>query len=273
MVLVNGVEDAGVPAHDRAVAYGDGVFRTVEVRAGVARHWELHYAKLAADCACLDIPCPDAAVLRDEVLRICRIEHDCALKVIVSRGAGARGYRYNQSPDPSRIVISAPLPDYPERYCDVGVRVRLCALRLAQQPALAGVKHLNRLENVLARAEWDDSEVAEGLLLDGEGNIIGGTMTNIFISRPGALVTPKLDRCGVAGITRDRVIRAAMRRGVACHVGNITWRDVLDADEVILVNSLAGAWPVREIEGSTRTPGPVVRAVQQWLAEDDAQNG
>jgi 4-amino-4-deoxychorismate lyase len=271
MILVDGVETATVPANDRGLAYGDGVSRTLEVRAGIARHWQLHHAKLASDCAKLEIACPSAAVFTPEVARVCRAAHDCTLKIIVSRGSGARGYRY--TPDtPRRIVISAPLPEYPPAYREQGIRVRRCALRLSHQPAFAGLKHLNRLENVLARAEWDDPEIVEGLLLDAEGNVIGGTMTNLFIATMGILVTPVLDRCGVAGLTRDRVLQAAAARGVASRVANISWRDVLDADEVLLVNSLAGAWPVREIEGAVRAPGPLVRAVQGWLDEDDAQD-
>jgi 4-amino-4-deoxychorismate lyase len=121
--------------------------------------------------------------------------------------------------------------------------------------------------------EWDDSSIAEGLLLDVEDNVIGGTMTNLFLSSKGVLATPKLDRCGVAGVTRDRVLRAAGRSGVACEIATVSWPDVLGADEIILVNSIAGAWPVREIEGAARTPGPAVRAVQQWLKHDDAQIG
>jgi 4-amino-4-deoxychorismate lyase len=271
MILVDGVESAGVPASDRALAYGDGIFRTLEVRAGVARHWQLHHAKLASDCAKLAIVCPTAAVLTPDIVRVCRAAQDCTLKIIVSRGSGARGYRYT-SDTVRRIVISAPVPGYPRTYREEGIRVRRCALRLGHQPALAGLKHLNRLENVLARAEWDDPEIVEGLLLDAHANVIGGTMTNLFIATSGMLVTPALDRCGVAGLTRDRVLRAAAVRGVACRVANIRWQDVLDADEVMLVNSLAGAWPVREIEGAARAPGQLVRAVQCWLDDDDAQD-
>jgi 4-amino-4-deoxychorismate lyase len=147
-----------------------------------------------------------------------------------------------------------------------------CVLALGHQPALAGVKHLSRLENVLARAEWNDPSIAEGLLCDADDNAIGGTMTNLFIAANGALATPSLARCGVAGVTRDRVLDAARRHGVACAVRDIPWADVLAADEVILTNSLAGAWPVREIDGRMFEAGPLARSVQRWLESDDEES-
>lgn len=268
MILVDGVEDAGVPADDRALAYGDGIFRTLEIRAGVARHWPEHYAKLAADCARLGLSCPAEPTLASDIQRVSSRTSDCTLKVIISRGSTVRGYVYSHESSPRRIVIASPPAGYPAAYSTQGVRVRRCRLRLAQQPALAGVKHLNRLENVLARAEWTDPEIAEGLLLDTDGHVIGGTMTNLFIAKAGTLVTPKLDRCGVAGVTRQRAMSEAAHLGVPCHVADISWNDVLGADEAILVNSLAGAWSVREIDGSARVPGPLGRAMQQWLAQD-----
>jgi 4-amino-4-deoxychorismate lyase len=273
MIIVNALESAVISATDRALAYGDGVFRTLPVRGGIARHWALHYGKLAADCAAIGIACPTAQLLWGELRRASDDTPDCAIKVIVSRGCGERGYRADPANSPTRIVMSSPLPSYPAAFSEAGVTIRRCSIRLAHQPALAGLKHLNRLENVLARMEWDDLRIAEGLLLDADDNVIGGTMTNLFISTKGVLVTPMLDRCGVAGVTRDRVLRGAAQGAITCHVRNISWSDVLGADEIILVNSIAGAWPVREIEGAARTPGPVVRAVQQWLRHDDAPIG
>jgi 4-amino-4-deoxychorismate lyase len=102
--------------------------------------------------------------------------------------------------------------------------------------------------------------------------VISGTMSNLFVALDGTLATPRLDLCGVAGVTRDRVIDAARRAGVRCVVKTLSWTDVLAAHEVFLVNSLASAWPVRAIDGEARAPGEVTRAVQRWLElEDDAQ--
>jgi 4-amino-4-deoxychorismate lyase len=269
MVLVNGHENSAVSAFDRGLAYGDGVFRTLVVRGGVAQQWRRHYAKLGSDCAALGLNCPSAIILEKELAQVCEVEPDCVVKIMITRGVGHRGYRYESTIEPTRIVLSTPLPDYPQSYATTGVRVRHCRLRLAPQSALAGVKHLNRLENVIARTEWSDPAIAEGLLSDTDGNVIGGTMTNMFIAREGMLRTPQLDACGVAGVTRDRIMDSARARGVRCETASIRWDEVLYADEVVLVNSVAGAWPVCEIEGRARPVGPLARQMQHWLRADD----
>jgi len=269
VILVDGAERAVISALDRGLAYGDGVFRTLAIREGAPRQWRRQYAKLAADCEAIGITPPAELLLRGEVRQIAQAEQRCALKIIVTRGPSERGYRYDTKTPAVRIVLSSPYPQYPPSYYDCGVRVRRCRVRLAGQPALAGIKHLNRLENVLARAEWTDSDIAEGLLLDNGDCVIGGTMSNLFLGRSGTLVTPDLDRCGVAGVTRDRVIHAATARGIAITIGNIGWRDVLSADEAFLVNSLAGVWPICELEGTKLSTGPLVRSVQCWLDQDD----
>ena len=269
MILVDGAETDMISALDRGLAYGDGVFRTLAVQRGSPLQWRRQYAKLAADCAVVGIDTPAESVLSAEVTRIAQAEQHCALKIIVTRGPGERGYRYDEKTAAVRIVLASPYPEYPRSYYDRGVRVRRCRLRLGSQPALAGIKHLNRLENVLARAEWTDSGIAEGLLLDDRDFVIGGTMSNLFIARSGALVTPDLGRCGVAGVTRDRVMGAASVHGVACTVGKITWSDLLAADEAFLVNSLAGVWSVSEVDRTTLSIGAVAESVRHWLAQDE----
>jgi 4-amino-4-deoxychorismate lyase len=272
MILVNGVETGLVQAADRGLSYGDGVFRTLAVRHGVPQHWSRHYAKLCSDCEAISLRCPDAVLLAQEVSRVCAVEPSCALKVVITRGVGERGYRYGEDTVPTRILLTAPLPKYPQTYAEFGVKVRLCRLKLAPQPAMAGVKHLNRLENVLARAEWSNSGIAEGILCDIDDNVIGGTMTNVFVVKNTMLATPSLHRCGIGGLTRDRVIEGAARHRARCEVTTLAWSEVIAADEVFLVNSLIGVWPVRDIEGRTYSVGPLTRAAQNWLKqEDDAQ--
>jgi 4-amino-4-deoxychorismate lyase len=158
----------------------------------------------------------------------------------------------------------------PSSQNESGIRVHLCRLRLAHQPALAGVKHLNRLENVLARAEWSDSTIAEGLLLDQDGCAIGGTMSNLFIVEQGALVTPVLSRCGVAGVTRARVIDIAARSGVACRVEHLPLQRVLDADELFIVNSVIGLWPVSRMGTYRWQVGNATAQILQGMKDDDA---
>ena len=269
MILVNGVATDLLAATDRGLAYGDGVFRTFPVSGGRTRHWHLQYHKLAEDCAALALHCPEESVLAEELQRVCAAHPECNVKIMVTRGSGERGYAPPQPAAPRHVVIASPPSRHPAEFSREGVRIRICSTRVAAQSRLAGVKHLNRLENVLARMEWSDPAVAEGLMLDAEGNVVGGTMTNLFMVDDEGLATPDLSNCGVAGVTRARVLAGASRHGVNCRIEPLPLNRVLDARELILVNSVIGAWPVRDIDGRTLRPGDGIVRVTAWLGEDD----
>ena len=268
MILVNGAVSDSIPVNDRGLAYGDGVFRTLRAHGGRPLSWAYQYPKLEHDCSALGIPCPPAALLRADIARVAEGEPECAVKIVVTRGPGQRGYAPPRGSQPSRIVMSAPIPVYPNDYAISGIKATLCSLRLGFQPRLAGIKHLNRLENVLARREWRDSSVAEGLLLDAEDNVVGGTMTNLFISTNEALATPDLAQCGVAGATRDRVLACAAARHIPCRVSSLPLAEVIRADEVFLVNSLIGVWQIRELADRTWAPGTMTQRIRHWLDEE-----
>ncbi len=265
MIIVNGSVADTIPVMDRGLMYGDGVFRTMRVEGGRIDSWQRQYDKLAADCSALDILCPARAVLEREVRSATRHEPDCVLKIIVSRGEGGRGYGVPSSVNPSRVIVTAPLPEYPARYWEEGVQLHVCDIRLCHQPRLAGIKHLNRLENVLARMEWADPDTPEGLLLDSDGNVIEGTMSNVFMRKENRLLTPDLSQCGVAGLQRDRILELAPALGLSVVVGEISLRTLFDADEVLVCNSVIGVWPVRAIGPHTWLPGELVPAVRRGL--------
>jgi 4-amino-4-deoxychorismate lyase len=269
MILVNGVATDSVAVTDRGLAYGDGVFRTLLVEQGGPRWWSRHYGKLARDCEALAIPCPPQELLARELGLVVDRSSGAVVKIIVTRGSGARGYALPHPVSPTRIIMASPCPDYPEEFGRAGVSVCWCRTRASSQPRLAGVKHLNRLDNVLARAEWDDPDVPEGLMLDEDDHVVGGTMTNLFIVEDGTLATPLLSHCGVAGVTRERVIEAARKRGVNCREEPITRARLLDAQAVLLVNSVIGMWQVSECSGRRWEPGDVAARVREWLDEGD----
>lgn len=265
LTLVDGQQADTLPADDRGLAYGDGVFRTLAVRAGRALLWKRHYAKLVADCRALAITAPDEPLLIEDLRHITARMPDCALKITVTRGSGGRGYAIPETVTPRRIVTASPLPDYPDELTTGGVNIRYCRQRLALQPALAGVKHLNRLENVLARAEWHEPSIAEGLLMDTEGAVIEGTRCNLFLVEQGQLITPGLSRCGVAGVTRDAVIELAEKNGMGCRIETVSRERLEAADEVLLVNSLIGIWPVARIEERIWDRFETATRVRKWL--------
>lgn len=262
-VLVNGVRSSAIDVLDRGLHYGDGVFRTLKAVAGEVRWWEDQYRKLAEDCASLGIPCPDEAVLEAEVRRLAAEPGVGAIKIIVTRGAGRRGYAVPAEPRSSRIVMGFAAGGNENR----DVRVRWCDLRLSAQPGLAGVKHLNRLENVLARSEWSDDGIAEGLLQDESGSVVCGTMSNLFIAEGKSLVTPGLARCGVAGVARSRIIRSAERHGRPARMEPVTRERLLAADGVFLCNSLIGVWRVAQLDGRCWRDAGAADILRSWLDE------
>jgi 4-amino-4-deoxychorismate lyase len=269
-MLVNGIPGNTISIRDRGLLYGDGVFRTLRASQGTALHWPLHYRKLHQDCQVLGIPCPGLELLSAELDELLALHPDGVVKLIVTRGAGMRGYAPAAGTEPTRIWDVSPLPQYPAGNATHGIKARVCDLRLSVQPRLAGVKHLNRLENVLAAAEWTDAEIAEGLLLDAEGHVVEGTRSNLFLVKQGRLVSPGLTRCGVAGVQRERVMAWAVQQGVPLEVRDVALDEVLQADEVFLVNSVIGLWPVRELQGRRWEAFPFAARIAQYLESGEA---
>lgn len=268
--LVNGWPARSIDAADRGLMYGDGVFRTLVLREGRPLNWRHHFRLLSRDCERLSLACPpEKAILQD----LARADTGpvAVAKVVVTRGASGRGYAWAEGAEPTRIVAAWPgLPDAAGA-ADEGVLVRRCELRLAIQPRLAGVKSLNRLESVLARAEWSDPEVREGLLADADGRLVEATMSNVFLVAGGRLATPSLERCGVEGAQRARVLELAAAAGIACEVRDLAFDDLLAADEAFLTNSVIGLWPVAAFGDRRWAPGPVTRRLQRLVADDDAR--
>ncbi len=266
-MLINGLQGDQVSIYDRGLQYGDGVFRTMRVLGGRVLHWSRHYKKLQQDSAALGIACPESALLSDELQRLIQQQPDGVAKIIITRGLQmARGYAPDAHTIPTRILSVTPAPNYPDHFYTLGVKLRVCELRLGHQPRLAGIKHLNRLENVLAAAEWSDADIAEGILLDISGNVIEGTHSNLFLLMNGELITPDLSRCGVAGVQRDRVMEWAIKHGVPCHIERFGLPELLAADEMFLVNSVIGLWPVRELQSCNWSQYPMSMQIQKWLS-------
>ncbi|MES1982488.1 MAG: aminodeoxychorismate lyase [Pseudomonadota bacterium] len=265
-MLINGLPGDRISIQDRGLLYGDGVFRTMRVLDQRILHWPRHYDKLQRDCVALKLHCPDALLLRAEFQQLLDQHPAGVAKVIITRGtAQARGYAYHATASPTRILTVAPLPVFPADFGSRGVKVRVCDLALSHQPGLAGIKHLNRLENVLATAEWNDDNIAEGVLLDIAGNVVEGTRSNLFMVRNGELLTPDLSLCGVAGVQRERIIESATAHATVCTIGKFNLTELLAADEIFLVNSVIGLWPVRELQHRSWDRFPVAMQIQQRI--------
>lgn len=274
-MLVNGIPGNSVSIRDRGLLYGDGVFRTMRAAQGKVLHWSLHYLKLKRDCAALGIACPEEALLLHELDQVLGQHPAGVVKLIVTRGEGARGYTPSVDAMPTRIWDFSSLPDYPPEWATQGIKAHVCSLRLPAQPRLACVKHLNRLENVLAAAELHDaqsydSRLAEGLLLDAKGRLIEGIRSNLFLVLEGHLVTPDLSRCGVAGIQRGRIMAWALQHGITLQVRDIMLEEALHADELFIVNSIIGLWPIHELGQRRWSHFPVAEQIRHDLDRQDA---
>lgn len=263
MILVNGEASDCLDATDRGLHYGDGVFETIAIRHGVPQLWQWHMERLAEGCRRLAIPPPDETQLAAECTRLCGAEERAVLKVIITRGSGGRGYRPPTDAKPTRLLARYPWPDYPD--VGEGVRLRLCATPLGCNAALAGIKHLNRLEQVLARSEWDDTSIHEGLMCDTQGYLIEGTMSNLFAVRGGVLYTPDLSGCGVAGVMRREVLRLAGELQIAVEFRRITPGELQEMDEVFMTNSIIGIWPVRRFDSAEYGANPLTCRLLQRL--------
>lgn len=268
--LVNGQPSNSLPLDDRGLAYGHGVFETIQIKQGRCLLWARHMKRLLLGCQRLSIP---ADALESQLM------HDCSqlplidgvLKIIVTRGSGGRGYAVADTMTPNRIVQYSPNPQWADNPAREGIRARWCETRLASQPLLAGIKHLNRLEQVLARAEWQGSDIREGLLRDYRGHVVEGTMSNLFFVVDGRLSTPALHDCGVAGVMRDWLLEGAAVLGIDTEIDHYRPEQIEGASELFVCNSLIDIWPIVALGDKRFEPGPVTRKLQSWLQAEYSQ--
>ncbi len=265
MMLINGDVADGISPLDRGVAYGDGLFETVTVVNGKPVLWDYHTDRLLAGCQRLGIHFTDRKILEAELQSLLDKSDKQIVKIIITRGAGPRGYKTDDSIPPTRIIIRTDFPSSRSGFSHTGIRVRLCDTRLAVQPLLAGLKHLNRLEQILARNEWDDDNIQEGLMLDNDGRVIECISSNVFFVDDNTLITPTIDHCGVEGVQRRHIINTARRLKLPLSIRAIMLEEAMGFDEMFVTNSLIGVWPVKELMGKKLFIGSTTRKLQSLL--------
>lgn len=263
--LVDGEISTLVATTNRGLNYADGLFETLVVHNGRPRRWQAHMNRLGAGCERLRIPMPPQAVLLREVQTVSAGLADAVVKIVLTREGQGRGYMPAENSTCVRIVSAHIYPNGIIEAARTGVKARICELRLAIQPALGGIKHLNRLEQVLASAELRESGVDEGILLDREEHVISAVAANIFLVIEDRLFTPRLDRCGVRGVVRGRILSGFEAR---CEQRRIMVDMLQEATEVFICNSVRGVVPLTAIDDQAYKIGPVTREVQAWLHEE-----
>lgn len=250
----------GLSGNDRGFAYGDGLFETMRAHRGALPWWDAHWARLAVGAQRLRITLPDRSRVASEAEALLA-GADGVLKLVVSRGEGGRGYMPPLASTPGWVLSRHALPAPPPA---AGLTLRWCDTPLALQPALAGIKHCNRLEQVLARAEWlnADAGVAdEGLMRSTQGDVVCATAGNLFVMHDNRWRTPSVDRCGVAGICRQWLL--APTEAEQCRLDE---HDIQTADAVFLCNAVRGILPVRQLGSRIWQSHERVTTLQERLA-------
>lgn len=260
VTLVNGLRAASIPVTDRGLLYGDGVFETIRLQHQRPLLLDEHLHRLARGCELLglefavgDIAGQMGLLLQQaEVMELHRTHESSILKIIVTRGDGGRGYAPAANQQCRSILQLHPLPSGYDVHASNGISCMVCQHPVSDNPALAGIKHLNRLDQVmgsreLQRASQTDSSVQEGLMCNSHGQLIEGTRSNVFLNIAGRLCTPDLGTAGVAGIMRDALLAWWRHQGTAVEVRAVTRDELQLASEVLICNSVIGVWPVNRI--------------------------
>jgi len=245
MFLINGLEQDALPASDRAIQFGDGCFTTARILDGNVCLLEAHIRRLRHGCETLMIPFTHWDTLRQEMCRLASGKQSGVLKVIITRGSGGRGYSAASCLSPTRILSVSACPAHYSRWRDEGVTLTLSPIRLGRNPMLAGIKHLNRLEQVLIRTHLEQTNADEALVLDSEGFITECCAANLLWRQGREVFTPSLDQAGVNGIMRQFCLEQLARSGFRVVEVSAGEAALQTADEVVICNALMPVVPVR----------------------------
>jgi len=249
MFQINGKLTNKINIKDRAVQYGDGVFETIAVKKNSLEFWNEHYKRLKKGCKVLKIKCPSKLLLKKEINKFLRKvkKKKFILKIIISRGEGGRGYNPPKNMKPTRIFGIYDWPNYSEKNYKKGIELGVCKTRISKQPVLSQIKHLNKLEQIIARSEWQSKKISESIMLDFDENVIEGTMSNIFGVKKNIFYTPILKNSGIEGVMKGVVIKLLKRKKKKFKEKKIQLKELLKFEEVFICNSIFGIWPVVKI--------------------------
>lgn len=251
-IWINGEVSDRLPADDRGLAYGDGVFETIRVAPRPVLE-QFHFDRLAKGLAALGLVIDQTMLYRfySDYLN----QHQPELiKLIITRGSGGRGYLPPEKPAPNIIVQGFALPEYPAEWQRQGIDLFLCDTPLSVNPSLAGIKHLNRLEQVLARREFATAPCQEGLMANAEGKWLEGTMSNLFLVNAGTLYSPPLEQCAVNGTMQRFILNCCRDMGAPLVTCDITSQQLQNMDIIFVCNSVFGLWRVKSLVGKTLSP-------------------
>ncbi|WP_028862152.1 aminodeoxychorismate lyase [Psychromonas aquimarina] len=276
-MLINGINSTTIDAADRGLAYGDGLFSTIKVEYGRVQLWDYHLHRLQLGAQKLFFPKVDWALLSAEVKQLAVTISDkpqAVIKVILTRGCGGRGYSSQGCDSALRILSAGAYPAFYQQWQVEGIKVIQCEHKLAVNHHLAGLKTLNRLEQVFIKHELESRGALEGIVCDNDGYVIEACSANIFFYLDDQWQTPKLDGSGVAGVKRRQIMEAAEKAGVSVREVRIKADALFNAQAVCLTNALMGIVPVKQYQSHVYNQGgfSLIKQLQLLLEDGDLLN-
>lgn len=256
--LINGVVADYLNINDRSIHYGDGLFETVLCSNNCLLYWPQHYQRLQTSADKLKLSCPDEQIFLNDIRLLLKeneniSDNACSIKIIITRGNSERGYAIPKNTNENRLVLLSTITSEYSSLLSAQLlsgELYVCKQQVSINESLAGMKHLNRLENVLARNEWNDQtnqHFVDGLMLNANHHVIEGSMSNLFAVKDGQLYTPDLTQSGVKGVMREMIIDAADRNSIQLSTPNISLDDLFSMDEIFISNSLIGIKSVNKV--------------------------
>lgn len=253
MYLIDGQWLEHLPANDRGLQFGDGCFTTARIVNGEIRFISRHLTRLWEACDRLMIPRIDESLLRGEMARLAQEKGCGVIKVVITRGSGGRGYSPAGCQQPRRILSVADAPAQYRSWKTDGIDLVLSPVRLGCNPALAGIKHLNRLEQVLIRTHLEQTTAQDALVLDSDGMLVECCAANLFWRKGHRVYTPAIDRAGVNGTMRQHIIDCLGNTSWSVSEARVGPEALSDADEIVVCNALMPIIPVKQIPGTRYT--------------------
>lgn len=274
---LNGERATNIAIQDRSYHYGDGCFTTAKVCYGEVCHWQAHWQRISHTCQALMLNVPEKAHLERMIAQSLAEFKDLpelGLKILLSRSPGGRGY----APDPAAPTeVMIQVFDYPKAYPQMqaeGIRMELSNIKLADNPMLAGLKHNNRLEQILVKTDLakqnqsilsQDKHFDDAVVLDIHEHVIEASSANLFWVTDGAVYTPSLERAGVSGIAREQIIQTCLAHNILLKIGDFSFDTLKSSDEIFISNALHAIVPVIALQEKTFPIGKLTRQLQEFL--------
>ncbi|BAJ02545.1 4-amino-4-deoxychorismate lyase [Shewanella violacea DSS12] len=264
-VWVNGELNRHIDPLDRGLTYGDGLFATMRIVEGKIAFLSAHFARLTQGSTRLGFPWSPSEALVTQVKHLAKTQVTGCLKLLLTRGTGGRGYGAPQMCEITEVISITPIPTHYASWQRSGISLISSPIKLSQQPRLAGIKHLNRLEQVLIKSETLPTDYQDWLVLDGLNNIAESSMANLFFVEGKQIVTPSISHSGVAGVMREQVIYALLEAGYDVEARPIPYLQLCRYQHVFMTNSLVGILDINNVDDFHFTHANFTHEIRQIL--------